>query len=94
MSYHGTTYQNALSIVREGFKLEKGKRFAHGRGVYTTPNISTAEQFARAFTHERERYIVVVQSRVNPANIRMVSDYWISPGNMDVCPYGLCLKKI
>ena len=38
VSYHGTTYPNGLSIAEKGFQLAKGKRFKHGKGVYTSPD--------------------------------------------------------
>ena len=95
VSYHGTGYHNSLSIADEGFKLAKGVRFAYGRGIYSTPNIAIAEQYAKEFTSkDGERYKVVVQSRVNPANLYKYGDYWVSPRDDDVRAYGLCIKKM
>jgi ubiquitin len=95
VSYHGTGYHNSLSIADEGFKLAKGLRFAFGRGIYTTPNVSTAELYAKEFTwDDGKRYIVVIQNRVNPANLNKYGDYWVSPGDEDIHPYGLCIKKV
>lgn len=95
VSYHGTGYHNSLSIAEEGFKLAKGVRFAFGRGIYTTPNITTAEMYAKEFTSkDGERYKVVIQSRVNPTNLNKFGDYWVSPRDEDLRPYGLCIKKL
>ena len=95
VSYHGTGYHNSLSIADEGFKLAKGVRFAYGRGIYSTPNIATAEQYAKEFRSEDgERYKVVIQNRVNPANLHKYGDYWISPRDEDIRPYGFCVKKM
>jgi ubiquitin len=94
VSYHGTGYHNSLSIADEGFKLEKGVNFAFGRGIYSTPNVATAELYAKEFTLNGERYKVVFQNRVNPAKLNKFGDYWVSLGNEDIRPYGLCIKKI
>ena len=95
VSYHGTGYHNSLSIADEGFKLPKGVRFAFGRGIYSTPNVATAERYAKEFgSKDGERYKVIIQSRVNPANLYKYGDYWVSPRDEDIRPYGLCIKKV
>jgi ubiquitin len=95
VSYHGTGYHNCLSISQEGFKLAKGVHFAYGRGIYSTPNVATAEMYAKEFTSkDGGKYKVVIQSRVNPANLNKFGDCWVSPGDEDLRPYGLCIKKI
>jgi ubiquitin len=95
VSYHGTGYHNSLSIADEGFKLAKGWRFVFGRGIYSTPNVATAELYAKEFRlNDGERYKVVIQNRVNPANLNKFGDYWVSLGDEDLRPYGLCIKKI
>ncbi|OCK99765.1 ubiquitin-like protein [Cenococcum geophilum 1.58] len=95
VSYHGTGYHNSLSIADEGFKLAEGVRFAFGRGIYSTPNIATAELYAQEFRwNDGNRYKVVIQNRVNPANLNKFGDYWVSPRDEDLRPYGLCIKKM
>ena len=95
VSYHGTGYHNSLSVADEGFKLAKAVRFAFGHGIYSTPNIATAEQYAKEFLlKDGKRYKVVIQSRVNPANLYKYGDYWVSPKDEDIRPYGLCIKKM
>jgi ubiquitin len=94
VSYHGTGYHNCLSIADEGFKLAKGIRFAYGRGIYSTPNIETAEMYAKEFSKNGHRYKVVIQSRVNPVNLEKFGDYWVSPRDEDMRPYGICIKRI
>jgi hypothetical protein len=93
VSYHGTGYHNCLSIADEGFKLAKGVRFSYGRGIYSTPNIETAEMYAKEFTKDGRRYKVVIQSRVNPVNLGKFGDYWVSPRDKDLRPYGICIKR-
>jgi hypothetical protein len=61
VSYHGTGYYKARSIADEGFRLSMGKRFAYGRGIYSTPNVAVAEAYAKEFYADGVRYKVVLQ---------------------------------
>jgi ubiquitin len=95
VSYHGTGYHNSLSIADEGYKLVKGVRFALGRGIYSTPSIAIAELYATEFqSNDGKRYKVVIQNRVNPSSLDKFGDYWVSPRDEDLRPYGLCVKKM
>ncbi|RIA83899.1 hypothetical protein C1645_880250 [Glomus cerebriforme] len=100
VSYHGTAKHNCNSIADEGYLLCKGKRFAFGHGIYSTPNIEVASKYAAKFNFEDGNYKVVIQNRVNPNNLVKISkeetrvgDYWISPDGKDLRPYGICIKK-
>ncbi|CAG8611305.1 2580_t:CDS:1, partial [Ambispora leptoticha] len=100
VSYHGTDKSNCNSIAKEGYKLSKGKRFAYGHGIYSTPDINVAAGYALKFSHENERYCIVFQNRVNPTTLIKISsantgcgEYWISPNDDDIRPYGICIKK-
>jgi hypothetical protein len=80
--------------------LCKSKRFAFGHGIYSTPDVDVAYLYATQFTHEGNNYKIVFQNRVNPNNLFRVSkeetgigEYWISPNDRDVRPYGICIKK-
>lgn len=47
--YHGTSVENAISILKNGFSFEKsgsnwGKTY--GKGIYFTPNYDTARFYA------------------------------------------------
>ncbi|RIB22093.1 hypothetical protein C2G38_1998868, partial [Gigaspora rosea] len=66
VSYHGTAKHNARSIAEDGYDLSKGKRFAYGRGIYSTPDIHIAEKYAEKFEFEGSIYVMVFQNRVNP----------------------------
>jgi len=94
VSYHGTSSYNAKSIADEGFRLSKGKRFVHGPGIYTTPNVKVAEAYATAFYADGVKYKVVVQNRVNPDTLQRFGEYWLSPKDEDIRPYGLCVKRV
>ena len=95
VSYHGTGKHNAASIAKVGYQLAKGVHFAYGQGIYSSPNHTTAEQYATEFSNQGRRYKVILQNRVNPANLHKASgiDYWVSPGDDDVRAYGLCVKE-
>ncbi|CAG8469647.1 10695_t:CDS:2 [Acaulospora colombiana] len=102
VSYHGTEKHNFSSIADVGYLLSKGKRFMFGQGVYSTPDINIAAQYATEFTHNGESYKMVFQNRVNPENLVRISadktkvgtEYWISPKGEDIRPYGICIKVL
>ncbi len=101
VSYHGTSYHNGLSIASEGFQLSKGKRFLHGKGIYSTPDIEVASLYAVEANVGGKTYKVVMQNRVNPKTVKKVpkaetgvGEYWISPNDGDIRPYGFCVKEI
>ncbi|CAG8474506.1 966_t:CDS:1 [Diversispora eburnea] len=100
VSYHGTDKNNTKSIAEDGYLLSKGKRFAFGRGIYSTPNIEIAEMYAPEFQFEGKTYMAVLQNRVNPVNLHRISkrtteigEYWISRRDTDVRAYGICIKR-
>lgn len=95
VSYHGTAYENAKAIAGEGLKLEKGVRFNYGYGIYSTPDIVIAEQYATPFNaKDGKTYKVVFQNRVNPATVQKIGDYWLSPKDEDLRQYGVCIKEV
>ncbi|CAG8626979.1 9214_t:CDS:1 [Paraglomus brasilianum] len=101
VSYHGTAKYNTKSISEEGYQLTKGKRFAFGRGVYSTPDVNLAERYATEFQFDDKKYVIVIQNRVNPKNLVKITttaeagvgEYWIAKGGEDVRPYGICIKE-
>lgn len=104
VSYHGTTLCNALSISDKGFLCSKGERFRFGDGIYSSPNIEVAEQFASEFQHDGKRYKVVFQNRCNPdpTHLEIVNNaetrqaggqYWVSKNDDNIRPYSICLKR-
>ncbi|RGB38748.1 hypothetical protein C1646_691669 [Rhizophagus diaphanus] len=96
VSYHGTKKESADSIANEGFLVSRGTRFAYGRGIYSSPEISVAEGYAQEFVHNNVRYKLVFQNRVNPVGLQKhVNDtYWVTPKDEDIRPYGICIKTI
>ncbi|KAI1746339.1 hypothetical protein F4680DRAFT_401111 [Xylaria scruposa] len=96
VTYHGTGKHNAESIAEVGYKLSKGVRFKYGQGIYSTPDVHIAEMYAKAFSYEGKSYKVILQNRVNPTNLKKITEenYWISLGDDDIRAYGLCIKAI
>ena len=96
VSYHGTTREGAEGIAKEGYDINRGKFFAFGKGIYSTPDLGIAEGcYARPFINNGKYYKIVFQNRVNPANLRKVNNnqYWIVDDS-DIRPYGILVKKI
>jgi hypothetical protein len=100
VSYHGTRHDAVNSIAQTGYDLTKHTRHAHGRGIYSTPDINVARGFAKSFPFNAQEYLVILQNRVNPKNVIKltrdvtgVGEFWISPNDIDIRPYGLCIMK-
>jgi len=109
VSYHGTGKHNAMSIAEEGYRLSKGKRFLHGMGIYSTPEIEIAKKYASDFIYQGKKYLLVIQNRVNQKYLTIldkqttdVGTYYLSINDQvdandmsDSCirPYALCLFK-
>ncbi|XP_038561403.1 uncharacterized protein LOC119893362 [Micropterus salmoides] len=80
VSYHGTSKEGAEGIIAGFYK--PGPRQLYGRGIYSTPNITEAKNYAKTFTSKNDgkRYKVVLQNRINPAyrqKHRNNGDYWL-----------------
>ncbi|CAF3263347.1 unnamed protein product [Rotaria sp. Silwood2] len=101
VSYHGTGQNGASTIAMDGFYLSKGKKFAFGHGVYSTPDITIATKYAKKFSFKDENYLVLLQNRVNPTTLVKISsdrtgvgEYWVSPSYKDIRAYGICIRKL
>ncbi|KAN0030627.1 hypothetical protein ACTA71_009267 [Dictyostelium dimigraforme] len=101
VSYHATGQLENKSIAENGYLSSKGKKLALNYGYYTTPSFKFAQRFAKTFTHQGSNYLAVIQNRVNPKTLIKIpksqsneEEYWVSPKNEDIRPYGICVKKI
>uniref|UniRef100_A0A915ETS3 PARP catalytic domain-containing protein n=1 Tax=Ditylenchus dipsaci TaxID=166011 RepID=A0A915ETS3_9BILA len=89
---------NVLDILEKGFLLEKGVRFAFGKGIYCTPDIETAIAYAHDYEFEGTKYKLILQCRVDPAKLQIVSkgsdgthgEYWLLPNGQHIRPYAIC----
>ncbi|KAF6737107.1 hypothetical protein FQA47_014213 [Oryzias melastigma] len=81
VSYHGTSKRGAKGIIKEGY--EPGPREKYGRGIYSTPYIAEAEQYAKTFTSKKngKQYKVILQNRINPKyRLKYNKEkYWLIP---------------
>lgn len=104
VSYHGTDFNAGENIAQEGYRLSKGKRFLHGKGIYSTSSIAVAERYAQEFMYDDGvRYKLVFQNRVSTKDLKVISsattasgrpaDYYVSQENL-IRPYGVCLKTL
>lgn len=100
VSYHGTKFENADKIIKEGFK--PGPRAAFGKAVYSSPSLEMVEKiYAKEFTHEGKSYKIAFQNRVNPARLKIIpasethagADYWLSQQG-DIRPYGVLIREV
>ncbi|XP_063068738.1 uncharacterized protein LOC134460216 isoform X2 [Engraulis encrasicolus] len=80
VSFHGTSIDGAKGIIQEGYRAGDGN---YGRGVYSTPDIEMAEDYAAIFTSKKtgQTYKVVLQNRVNRRYREICErpDYWLVP---------------
>ena len=100
VAYHGTSLSNAKNIIIEGLKQGHRQQFKHaldvkgnivGKGVYFSPSIKIAEQYAIPY----EGVKCVFMCRVNPEKMKMPEEeriYVINEPEIDVIPYRLLLK--
>ncbi|KAI1703302.1 poly(ADP-ribose) polymerase catalytic domain-containing protein [Ditylenchus destructor] len=96
VAYHGTNEQSVLSILEEGFRLDKGKRFSYGHGIYCTPDPRTALAYAFKSVYQGEELQLIIQCRVDPAKVQVVAkpvgygEFWLVPSEQDIRPYAVC----
>ena len=74
VSYHGTGRHAAMSIAEEGYRLSKGKRFACGRGIYSSPYPRVAELYADEVRVDGDEYKILFQNRVCPDVVEKIYD--------------------
>ncbi|XP_017571245.1 uncharacterized protein LOC108438151 [Pygocentrus nattereri] len=82
VSFQGTSIEGAKAITETHYRA--GPSEAYGRGIYSTPDISIAEDYAmsKKFTSKNGKtYKVIMQNRINPMKrvITKKKDYWLIP---------------
>ncbi|XP_053283404.1 uncharacterized protein LOC128444773 [Pleuronectes platessa] len=81
VSYHGTSKTGADGIIGDHYQPGPGQAF--GRGIYSTPDISVANRYAKTFTSIKngKTYKVVLQNRINPEYRKKYANdlYWLVP---------------
>ncbi|GBB84389.1 hypothetical protein RclHR1_00110022 [Rhizophagus clarus] len=96
VSYHGTNNDAASHIAVGGYDLSKGRRFAYGYGVYSSPLYTFAEGYSVRFNFDNHTYEVMLQNRVNPADLKKAANdqIWVTTKEENIRPYSLCIKQI
>ena len=99
VSYHGTKQVNADSIIHNGYDLGRGKRFVHGKGIYSTPSPAVAESYAKPFEHEGKKYKLMFMNRVNldytlEKKVSRNEVYNITSDDKQIRPYAILIKKM
>ncbi|XP_037624266.1 uncharacterized protein LOC119487457 isoform X2 [Sebastes umbrosus] len=79
VSYHGTSKEGAGGIIEGHYK--PGPREVYGRGIYSTPYLCEAVDYAKTFTcpANGKTYSVILQNRINPTYREKHRDgkYWL-----------------
>ena len=96
------------TIVHDNLKPGAGQAYSYaddkrhpgkkcGNGVYITPKLNIACQYAGGITLGNKNYRLVIMVRVNPSFIRepdTMKDYWIVDGNGNqLRSYRLLIKE-
>ena len=108
VAYHGTRGKPKVlkSIVENGFKIRGGKRTArngevHGPGIYCSPVVSKAQQYAdeALFYDSDDKYdgtgfLTVFMCRVKPGKYRVEKDkIWRVTNPKYIRPTGILVKS-
>lgn len=111
IAYNGTSFETVPLILTGG--LRTGRRQAYkdhrdartgkaiGAGIYCTPSITAAAEFAPTVTFEGRVLRFVFQCRVKPEAIKRVHEevgresgaYWVINDPMDIRPYGVLVQE-
>lgn len=81
VSYHGTDQKGAEGVIQTRYQPGGGRMY--GRGIYSTPDITVANQYAQTkqFTSVKngKTYRVILQNRINPQKriIFPENNYWL-----------------
>ena len=99
VSYHGTHKEITESITEEGYVLRKGKRFAFGLGIYSSPDPEVAESYASPFSYKGASYKLVFMNRVNmeytkEVKLRNGHIYFVTSDDRQIRPYAILFKKL
>jgi hypothetical protein len=103
VSYHGTAAEIIRPICSGGYDTGKCTRQMFGPGIYSTPSFAVAESYAKQFVLNGVSYKMLLQNRVNLVSSKIVpresmncaeADYFVTPDDKDIRPYGVCLKQV
>merc|ERR1712048_149913 len=101
IAYHGTAEKNLPSILGTGFRVGPRQKFSSecGAGIYCTPFIDVAAEYAPVQTVQDHRVQIVLQLRVKPTAIKRVTTgtdfenkYWVINQPADMRAYGVLIR--
>ena len=82
----------------QGYELSKGRRFAYGKGIYSTPCPEVAEKYAKSFRYCGRTYKVLFMNRVNLEYTRIVQGecgvYYLTSDEAQIRPYAILVKEV
>ncbi|CAG8588311.1 16745_t:CDS:2 [Funneliformis caledonium] len=97
VSYNGVNRVRAEITIIRGQEQTKQQFTKYGKGIYSTPDIKYAEQYAiirrNQILHNNDRYLYVFQNRVNPRDLEDRGIEWITKKSNNIRPYVLCIKR-
>jgi hypothetical protein len=103
VAFHGFGKTKTAEVLPKIIKedLRYGERQTHkivvGEGIYCTPLIAIAEEYAGTIELRGKKYKMLMQCRVKPAKIKVCpgnKDYWVLNDPKDIRPYGICIKEL
>lgn len=98
VAFHGTRRPGFLDVPSQG--LKSGPRQVWGNGIYCTPSIETAKQYAMSFEYQGHNIQVIFMNRINPKGFKRASDiggppdYWVVEDPNDIRPYKILVRII
>uniref|UniRef100_A0A1X7TP08 Uncharacterized protein n=1 Tax=Amphimedon queenslandica TaxID=400682 RepID=A0A1X7TP08_AMPQE len=105
VSYQGTGREGAIAIAAVGYHEDKLNSKNFGRGIYSTPSVKVASDFAQRFDHtDGKRYEAIIQNRVNlnPGHSEIIpvektqhgAEYYLTYSSDDLRPYRTCIREV
>jgi len=94
VSYHGTSIENARSIIAGGYAISMSKC----GGTFSAQVLATAQGYCKQFVHEKRGYFVILVNRVNVQEATLNgspgSYVYVGRTNQATIPYGLLIKAV
>ena len=66
VTFHGTSFESALSIPKTGFRGAVSNRAQFGRGIYSSPDVWTALAYAQPFVDSYAQCVLMVKLLQGP----------------------------
>ena len=70
---------------------ENSKSERLGDGIYFTPRLTVALEYARQCNADGNKFHVILQCRFKPEKVKLSDDYWLVRQSQDLRPYGIIL---